>query len=194
MFPITVGRDKSIKLIKDANKGDKIIGVFAQINPETEEPGISDLNTIGTMAQIIKILRMPDGNTTAIIQGKRKIELGPELSSEPYLRAEVKALDIEEEVSDKELNALISSIKDTAAENIDLSPNIPSEANFALRNIDSHNFLISFIASNLNITLSEKQAILNAPSTALRSIFGFRVYKNCAKSIMPFLQVSIKAI
>lgn len=162
VFPITVGRDKSIKLIKDANKGDKIIGVFAQTNPETEEPGIGDLYTIGTMAQIIKVLRMPDGNTTVIIQGKRKIELGEEIASEPYLRATVKPIEPEEELHDKELNALISSIKDIAAENIELSPNIPSEANFALRNIDSDNFLVSFIASNLNISLAEKQQILNS--------------------------------
>ena len=125
VFPITVGRDRSIKLIKDANKQDKIIGVFAQINPETEEPGIMDLNTIGTMAQIIKILRMPDGNTTAIIQGKRKISLGKEISSDPYLVATVSGFEPEEETIDKELSALISNIKDTAAENIEISPNIP---------------------------------------------------------------------
>ncbi|MES2616988.1 MAG: endopeptidase La [Bacteroidota bacterium] len=161
VFPITVGRDKSIKLIKDANKGDKIIGVFSQINPSTEEPIIKDLYKIGTMAQIIKILRMPDGNTTVIIQGKRKIELGDEISSEPYLRASVKAIESKEEKSDKELKALISNIRDTASENIQLSPNIPSEASFALKNIDSDNFLVSFIASNLNISVSEKQEILN---------------------------------
>jgi ATP-dependent Lon protease len=194
VFPITVGRDKSIKLIKDANKGDKIIGVFAQINPETEEPGISDLNTIGTMAQIIKILRMPDGNTTAIIQGKRKIELGPELSSEPYLRAEVKALEIEEEVSDKELKALISSIKDTAAENIELSPNIPSEANFALRNIDSDNFLVSFIASNLNITLPEKQHILNSKTLKERAnmVFEHLIRENQMLKLKDQIQSKVK--
>jgi len=194
VFPITVGRDKSIKLIKDANKGNKIIGVFAQINPETEEPGISDLNTIGTMAQIIKILRMPDGNTTAIIQGKRKIELGPELSSEPYLRAEVKAIDIEEEKSDKELKALISSIKDTAAENIELSPNIPSEANFALRNIDSDNFLVSFIASNLSITLPEKQHILNSKTLKERSnmVFEHLIRENQMLKLKDQIQSKVK--
>ncbi|HEY1045757.1 MAG TPA: endopeptidase La [Bacteroidia bacterium] len=173
VFPITVGRDKSIKLIKDANKGNKIIGVFAQIDPETEEPGIRDLNKIGTMAQIIKILRMPDGNTTAIIQGKRKIELGEEISQEPYLTAYVKAIKIEDEKQDKELKALISSIKDTAAENIELSPNIPSEANFALRNIDSDNFLVSFIASNLNIALVDKQLILNSKTLKQRATMVF---------------------
>lgn len=194
VFPITVGRDKSIKLIKDANKGDKIIGVFAQINPETEEPGIADLNTIGTMAQIIKILRMPDGNTTAIIQGKRKIQLGKEISSEPYLTATVKAIDIEEESVDKELKALISSIKDTAAENIELSPNIPSEANFALRNIDSDNFLVSFIASNLSISIAEKQSILDSVTLKERAslVFEHLVRENQMLKLKDQIQSKVK--
>jgi ATP-dependent Lon protease len=194
VFPITVGRDKSIKLIKDANKGDKIIGVFAQINPETEEPTINDLNTIGTMAQIIKILRMPDGNTTAIIQGKRKIELGEEIFSEPYLRAHVKAIEVEEEKQDKELKALISSIKDTATENIELSPNIPSEANFALRNIDSDNFLVSFIASNLNIPLAEKQNILNSKTLKERAnmVFEHLIRENQMLKLKDQIQSKVK--
>jgi ATP-dependent Lon protease len=151
----------------------KIIGVFAQINPDTEEPSILDLNPIGTMAQIIKILRMPDGNTTAIIQGKRRIELGEEVSTEPYLKAKVKGLDYKDEKPDKELKALISSIKDTASENIQLSPNIPTEANFALKNIDSDSFLVSFIASNLNISISEKQEILNTHTLKKRATMVF---------------------
>lgn len=173
VFPITVGRDKSIKLIKDANKGDKTIGVFSQINPDTEEPTIKDLNTVGTMAQIIKILRMPDGNTTAIIQGKRRIQLGEEVSTEPYLKAKVSVFDYIEEKPDKELKALISNIKDTASENINLSPNIPTEANFALKNIDSDNFLVSFIASNLNIPIEEKQIILNTQTLKQRATIVF---------------------
>ena len=194
VFPITVGRDKSIKLIKDANKGDKIIGVFAQIDPETEEPGIADLNTIGTMAQIIKILRMPDGNTTAIIQGKRKIQLGEQIAAEPYLTAYVSAIEIEDNVQDKELNALISSIKDTATENIELSPNIPSEANFAMRNIDSDNFLVSFIASNLNITLAEKQDILNTTSLKERAamVFEHLVRENQILKLKDQIQSKVK--
>ncbi len=194
VFPITVGRDKSIKLIKDANKGNKIVGVFAQKDPETEEPNIADLNTIGTMAQIIKILRMPDGNTTAIIQGKRKIELGELISTEPYMTAYVKAIEVTDEIQDGELKALISSIKDTAAENIELSPNIPSEANFALRNIDSDNFLVSFIASNLNISLSEKQAILNASSLKERAskVFEHLVRENQILKLKDQIQNKVK--
>jgi ATP-dependent Lon protease len=194
VFPITVGRDKSIKLIKDANKGDKTIGVFAQQNPETEEPQINDLHTIGTMAQIIKVLRMPDGNTTVIIQGKRKISLGEVISTEPYLIATVNPIEIEEDANDKELQALISGIKETATENIELSPNIPSEANFALRNIDSHNFLISFIASNLNITLSEKQAILNANTIKERAnmVFEHLIRENQMLKIKDQIQSKVK--
>jgi len=194
VFPITVGRDKSIKLIKDANKGDKTIGVFAQQNPETEEPQINDLHTIGTMAQIIKVLRMPDGNTTVIIQGKRKITLGEVISTEPYLIATVNPIEIEEDANDKELQALISGIKETATENIELSPNIPSEANFALRNIDSHNFLISFIASNLNITLSEKQAILNANTIKERAnmVFEHLIRENQMLKIKDQIQSKVK--
>lgn len=194
VFPITVGRDKSIKLIKDANKGDKIIGVFAQKDPETEEPKIEDLNKIGTMAQIIKILRMPDGNTTAIIQGKRKIELGELISTEPYMTAYVKAVEIEDDVQDGELKALMSSIKDIAAENIELSPNIPSEANFALRNIDSDNFLVSFIASNLNISLAEKQAILNATSLKERAgkVFEHLMRENQILKLKDQIQNKVK--
>jgi ATP-dependent Lon protease len=194
VFPITVGRDKSIKLIKDANKGNKIIGVFAQKNPDTEEPEFGDLNTIGTMAQIIKILRMPDGNTTAIIQGKRKIELGEGISSEPYLTAYVKGLPIEKEVKDGVLKALISSIKDVAAENIELSPNIPSEANFALRNIDSDNFLVSFIASNLNISLFLKQEILNTPTLKKRAemVFEQLMHENQILKLKDQIQSKVK--
>ncbi len=173
VFPITVGRDKSIKLIKDANKKDKIIGVFAQKNPDTEEPNVNDLNKIGTLAQIIKILRMPDGNTTAIIQGKRKIELQEEIATNPYIIATVKPVDAAEEKQDKEIKALISNIRDTASQNIDLSPNIPTEAGFALKNIDSDNFLVSFIASNLNISVDEKQTILQAETLKKRAQLVF---------------------
>jgi len=194
VFPITVGRDKSIKLIKDANKTDKIIGVFSQINPETEEPEISDLNTIGTMAQIIKILRMPDGNTTVIIQGKKRIELLDEIATEPYLKANVKSVDYEDVKADKELKALISSIKDTAAENINLSPNIPSEANFALKNIDSDNFLVSFIASNMSISLKEKQEILNTNTLKERAniVFEHLIRENHMLKLKDQIQNKVK--
>lgn len=160
IFPITVGRDKSIKLIKDANRGSKIIGVCGQINPNQEDPEISQLYNIGTVAQIMRVLRMPDGNTTVIIQGKRRFTITEEIKSEPYLVAKVQAIEGEIVKDSRELKALISSTKDIALKIIELSPNIPSEAAFAIKNIDSNQFLVNFIASNLNISIAEKQVLL----------------------------------
>lgn len=161
VIPITVGRDKSIKLIQDANKGNKIIGVVSQRNQEEETPEFKDLHKIGTVAQIIRMLKMPDGSTTAIIQGKRRFELDECLQSEPYFKSTVSY--IPENVYDKkskELGALFKTIKDQALQIIRDSPNIPSEASFAIGNIDSPTFLINFIASNMNADVSKKQQIL----------------------------------
>lgn len=161
VIPITVGRDKSIKLIRDAYKGKRIIGVVAQRDAEVEEPGMMDLFDIGTVASILKMLRMPDGSTTAIIQGKRRCQIEEMLKEEPYLMA--KASIFEEgkpEETDSEFNAMVSSIKDLALEIIQASPNLPSEAAFAIRNIESPSFLIHFISSNLSNSMEEKQAML----------------------------------
>jgi ATP-dependent Lon protease len=160
VIPITVGRDKSIKLIKDANKSDKIIGVVSQKDSNVEDPSFSDLNSVGTVAYIIKMLRMPDGNTTVIIQGKKRFELKELVTSEPYIRARVTPFPELKPKLDKESNALVSSVKDLATQIIEQSPNIPSEAAFALKNIDSPTFLINFISSNLNVDVAEKQKIL----------------------------------
>jgi len=141
VFPITVGRDKSIKLIKEANKGNKIIGVCAQKDASVEDPGANDLHTVGTVAVIMKVLRMPDGNTTLIIQGRRKFLLGEITQSEPYLRAKITPLDDIKIKEDKEFKVLIDTLKETALQIIELSPNIPSEAATAIRNIDSNRFL-----------------------------------------------------
>lgn len=194
VFPITVGRDKSIKLIRDCSKGDKTLGVFAQKDPNTDEPDVEDLYKTGTMAQIIKVLKMPDGNTTVIIQGKRKIELGAAVSTEPYIRAQVKAIEIKEEKTDKELRALISSIKDIASENIELSPNIPTEANLALRNIDSDNFLVSFIASNLTLSTAEKQLILETVTLKERAkiVFEHLMRENQILKLKDQIQSKVK--
>lgn len=160
IFPITVGRDKSIKLVKDANKSDKTIAVVAQKNAEVEDPKSADLYQIGVLAKIIKLMRMPDGTTTVIIQGKRRIRIGDIVNEEPYLRANVTP-ELDEKIKDdKEFKAIISSVKDISNRIISLSPNLPSEASIAISNIDSSNFLIHFVASNLNISVSEKQSIL----------------------------------
>jgi len=162
VIPITVGRDKSIRLIKEFYKGERIIGVVSQKDGDIEDPSYDDLNKIGTVAYIIKILQLPDGNTTAIIQGKKRFELGTLLQSEPYFKAEVHGIDQKVFVSkkDKRFEALIASIKDLSIQIINQSPNLPSEAAFAIKNIESPVFLVNFVASNLNVEIIEKQNLL----------------------------------
>lgn len=161
VIPITVGRDKSIRLIQDANKGSKIIGVVAQKDFDEEEPAFADLNKVGTVAQIIRLLKMPDGSSTVIIQGKRRFELEQATQEEPYMKAKVKMMD-EERVDDKnpEMKIMFKSIKDLALQIIQESPNIPSEASFAIGNIDSPTFLVNFVSSNMNADVAKKQEML----------------------------------
>ncbi|NBR14720.1 MAG: endopeptidase La, partial [Crocinitomicaceae bacterium] len=161
VIPITVGRDKSIKLIQEANKGDKIIGVVSQKNQEEETPGFEDLHSIGTVAQIIRLLKMPDGSSTVIIQGKRRFEIVEPTQTEPYMRANVNVLsELPVEKGNKELDMMFKTIKDLALQIIRDSPNIPSEAQFAIGNIDSPTFLVNFISSNMNADVAKKQAML----------------------------------
>lgn len=161
VIPITVGRDKSIKLIKDAEKGTKTIGVVAQKDSTIEEPTFADLNKIGTIAHIVKVLKMPDGNTTVIIQGKKRFELKELVSDEPYIIAKVQQFEEVKSSSNKtETEVLYQTLKETALKIIKESPQIPSEASFALKNIESNSFLVNFIASHMNAEVAEKQAIL----------------------------------
>ncbi|MBE7441285.1 MAG: endopeptidase La [Flavobacteriales bacterium] len=163
VIPITVGRDKSIKLIKDAYQGNKTLGVVSQKNDNIEDPKESDLNKIGTVALILKMLRMPDGNTTVIIQGKKRFKIKEVTQSEPYLRATIEPYNQVEKPSGKNFNALVGSIKDLASQIIEQSPNIPTEATFAIKNIESPTFLINFIASNMKGSVAEKQGLLEVP-------------------------------
>ncbi len=159
--PITAGRDKSVRLINEAQKGNKIIGVISQKNADTENPGSDDVYEIGTIAKIIRSFKMPDGNTTIIIQGKKRFKIKEWTSDEPYLRARVDVLDeVLPKKNDKKFQGLIGSIKDLALQIIQESPNIPSEAQFAINNITSDTFLINFISSNLNIDVDGKQKLL----------------------------------
>ncbi|MFC0516158.1 endopeptidase La [Mucilaginibacter angelicae] len=160
VIPITVGRDKSIKLIRDANKGSRMIGVVSQQDVGIEDPTFSQLNKVGTIALIIKMLQMPDGNTTVIIQGKKRFYLKEEVQSEPYIKATVEPFHEIKGKEDKEFKAMVSSIKDMAMNIIQLSPNIPSEAGIAIRNIESTSFLINFISSNMNADMTAKQHLL----------------------------------
>ncbi len=162
VIPITVGRDKSIKLIQDANAGSKIIGVVSQVNAEEERPEFKDLHNVGTVAQIVRLLKMPDGSSTVIIQGKRRFELVQPIQTEPYMRAQVKLLEEQKvDPSNEELNVMFKTIKELALQIIQDSPNIPSEASFAIGNIDSPTFLVNFISSNMNADVAKKQEMLN---------------------------------
>ena len=160
VIPITVGRDKSIKAVTDAYKADKMVGVVAQKDSNIEEPQIADLERIGTVAKLVKLIKMPDGGTTIIIQGRKRFELQEITSEEPYFKAKIKILDENKHKGDADLDALVGSVKDLAAQIISLSPNIPSEAGIILKNIENPSFLIHFVSSNLNCDLKEKQKLL----------------------------------
>jgi len=160
VLPITVGRDKSIKAVNDAYKADKLIGVLAQKDSSIEDPSVSDLEDVGTVARIIKLIKMPDGGTTVILQGKRRFKVGAITAEDPYFKAQVVLLQEEEAPKEQDFEAYVSNIKDLAAQIIQLSPNIPSEASIILKNIENPSFLIHFISSNLNTELHEKQQLL----------------------------------
>ncbi|MEB0248695.1 MULTISPECIES: endopeptidase La [unclassified Mucilaginibacter] len=164
VIPITVGRDKSIKLIRDANKGSRLIGVVSQQDVSIEDPTFDQLNKVGTIALIIKMLQMPDGNTTVILQGKKRFTLKEEVQTEPYIKASITPFKEVKAKEDKEFKAMVSSVKDMAMNIIQLSPNIPSEAGIAIRNIESTSFLINFISSNMNADMAAKQALLQTAS------------------------------
>jgi len=161
VIPITAGRDKSIKLINEANKGDKLIGVVSQIDKNIEDPYLNDIYKTGTVAKILKVLKMPDGNTTVIIQGKKRFTIDKMISEEPYLKAVIESVpEIIPDLADSEFKAIIESIKELALQIIKHSPNIPSEASFAIKNIESNSFLVNFVSSNMNLKVSEKQDLL----------------------------------
>ena len=170
VIPITLGRDKSIKLIQDAYKGNKIIGVVSQIDSNVEEPQYADLFKIGTVAQIIRMLKMPDGSSTIIIQGKKRLKLVEELSNDPYLVAKIEEFEEKRlKKMSKESLALFDSLKDLALNIIKNSPNIPSEAAFAIKNIESPNFLVNFISSHMNAEVDQKQKMLEEPDIHKRA-------------------------
>src|SRR3954469_12023990 len=160
VLPITVGRDKSIKAVNDAYKSNKIIGVVAQKDSSVEDPVAKDLEHIGTVAKIVKQIKMPDGGTTIIIQGKSRFSIQKLISEDPYFKANIQVVAEEEPPQDPDFEAYVSNIKDLATEIIQLSPNIPSEASVILRNIESPSFLIHFVSSNLTIDIREKQRLL----------------------------------
>ncbi|MFT5228742.1 MAG: ATP-dependent Lon protease, partial [Urechidicola sp.] len=169
VIPITLGRDQSIKLIEDAKKNKSNIGVVAQRKEDVENPTAEDLYEIGTIARVMRTLKMPDGSTTAIIQGTKRFVRLDMVQDKPYFKAKVKEFKEQKPENTKEFKALISSIKDLALEIIQLSPNIPSEAGFALKNITSQSFLVNFISSNMNSSLAEKQLMLEEADLTKRA-------------------------
>jgi len=169
VLPITVGRDKSIKAVNDAYKADKLIGVVAQKDSNIEDPVVADLCNIGTVAKIVKLIKMPDGGTTIIIQGKKRFELLNIVSEDPYFKANIKVLEDDVKPDTENFAALISSIKDLATQIIQLSPNLPTEASIILKNIENPTFLINFVSSNQNTELNEKQALLEINDITTRA-------------------------
>ena len=167
--PITAGRDKSIKLVQGAQKGKKLFGVLAQKDPDTETPGGEHLHSVGTLVQMVKSFKMPDGNITAILQGKRRFRIIEVISEEPFLKAKVEYLNDIKAADSTEFRALIQHIREMAMDIIQESPNIPTEAQIAVKNIESDTFLIHFIASNMNLDVEKKQAILEEDDISKRT-------------------------
>lgn len=183
VVPITVGRDKSIKLVKDAYKGDKLVGVSTQLMTDIEDPTFDQLFKVGVTAKIIKILQMPDGNMTVIIQGKQRIILKEEVQSEPYIKASIERFKESKHRTSKEFEAILASIRDLSLEIIRLSPNVPSEAGIAIKNIESPGFLVNFISSNTDTDLQFKQSLLEIKSL-----------KERAKKLLEQLTIQLQAL
>ncbi|HLN21558.1 MAG TPA: endopeptidase La [Bacteroidales bacterium] len=161
VLPISIGRPKSIQLIKDAYRNDKIVGTVAQMDPDIENPQFNDLHTVGTIGQIVKLLEMPDGSTTAIIQGRKRMVVRELVSYEPYFMARVKSIpEVKPEIPSKDFDAIVGSLKDLSLKIIKINPNISPEASFAIKNIENNTYLINFICSNTDIKVQDKQRLL----------------------------------
>jgi len=169
VIPITVGRDKSIKAVNDAYKGTKLIGVLAQKDQNIEDPELKDLCNTGTIAKIVKLIKMPDGGTTIIIQGKKRFKMLALVEEDPYFRARISVLPDDEKLLDEDFDAYTATIKELATQIIQVSPNLPTEASIILKNIENPSFLINFVSSNLNSDLKEKQNLLEIDDIKLRA-------------------------
>ena len=171
VIPINAARDKSIKLINDANKSNKLIGVVAQKDIKVENPSIEDIFNTGTVAKILRVLKMPDGNTTVIIQGKKRFKIKSVVKTDPYIQATINSItDKNQNKSNSKFTATIDAIKDIALKIINENPNIPSEASFAIKNIHSSAFLINFVCSNMNISVKDKQGLLSSLNIENRAL------------------------
>jgi ATP-dependent Lon protease len=165
VLPISIGRPRSVQLIKDAYRTDKIVGTVAQKDPDLENPLFEDLQNIGTVGQIVKLLEMPDGSTTAIIQGRKRMVLNELISDNPYFIARVRTIpEIKPEFPSKDFDAIVGSLKDLSLKIIKINPNISPEASFAIKNIENNTYLINFICSNTDIKVQDKQRLLEINS------------------------------
>ncbi len=183
VVPITVGRDRSLALVKEAYDGDKTIGVVTQKNEDIEEPEYKDLHKIGTVAQILKLIKMPDGSKSIVIQGKSNFKVKKFTQSSPYFKADVEPYNKEMDIEGLELDASVRNIKETATKIINMSPNIPSEASIAVNNINSPTFLLNFISSNLNVSVSDKQTLLEV-----------RKFSDNLEKVMEFLEKEVQVL
>lgn len=183
VVPITVGRDRSLAMVKEAYESDKTIGVVTQKDEEEEDPDEQDLYHIGTVAQILKLIKMPDGSKSIVIQGRTIFKVNEFTQKEPYFRADVEPYRQEMDISGLELDASIRSVKETASKIVNLSPNIPSEASIAINNISSPTFLLNFISSNLSVSVSEKQEVLE-----------IRKFSRRLEKVMEFLNKELQVL
>ncbi|PAU92953.1 endopeptidase La [Aliifodinibius salipaludis] len=183
VVPITVGRDRSLKLVKEAYESDKTIGVVSQKDEENEDPESKGLYEVGTVAQILKLIKMPDGSKSIVIQGKTTFKVEEFLQKDPYFKATVEPYRQEMDIEGVELDASIRSVKETAQKIVNLSPNIPSEASVAINNINSPNFLLNFISSNLNVSTSDKQEVLE-----------IRKFSERMEQVMEFLNKELQVL
>lgn len=183
VVPITVGRDRSLELVKEAYESNKTIGVVSQKNEEDEDPYVKDLYQVGTVAQILKLIKMPDGSKSIVIQGKTTFKIEEFLQKDPYFKATVEPYRQEMDLEGVELDASIRSVKETASKIVNLSPNIPSEASIAINNISSPTFLLNFISSNLNVSIADKQEVLE-----------IRTFSTRMERVMEFLNKELQVL
>jgi len=170
VLPITVGRERSLRLIREVNQGKKLLGTVAQKDHTIDHPATKDLFEIGTVAEILKVLEMPDGSTSVIIQGKKRFQIREFVTEEPYLKASVDPLNDVVTENDNEFNAIVGSLKDLSIKIAQFSSNVPPEATFAVKNIENSTFLINFICSNTDLDVEDKQKLLEIESIKDRGI------------------------
>ncbi len=181
VIPIAVGRKKSVQLVREAYRGDKLVAAVAQLDAEIDDPQMRDLNVVGTLGQIVKLLEMPDGTTTAIIQGRRRISVLNIVQTEPYLTAQVKAIpDKKGGEDEKDFEVIIGSLKDLSMKIVKLNPNINPEATFAVKNIENSTYLINYICANTEINVNDKQKLLEASNLKER---GLRLLEHLVREI-----------